>query len=217
MKYIRFCLKVLPILTIVGGFITGGGQLGPIFDTAKITLTQYEVAEITKLVYGDVVASKGKIMTSKQLPGFVQEHFYNQYSVLARELYGDTSKDLSLDIWKKSFQILLREEKNQVQIASSGPDGKIGTKDDITIEFPYEFNRKKKVVVRPVEIAQPTHTEEELNQIDADREPASEEVAVAADLDEAAFNQDGFDRDGYDQDGFDVNGIHRDEKSATYQ
>ncbi len=83
----------MPIVTIWQGMTNGGAQLGPVMDTAKVALTQYEVIEITKVVVKTY--SSGQVIDPRKFPDFIDENFYNHYSIFARQLKGDKSTDLT--------------------------------------------------------------------------------------------------------------------------
>lgn len=208
MKILSWAIKIIPIITIYQGVTSGGAQIGPFLDTAKVALTQYEVAKITNLVIEDINATNGKVISPLEFSNFLKDTFHDQYSVLAREIKGDKTHDLSKDIWGLPFEILLDEQMNRVRISSSGPDGKIDNKDDVLVDFDFEFQKPKvaKVVPAASPEAEVVETPEPLINDSEDREPASIDLTQ-----HPAYNEDGFDKDGFDRDGYDINGVHRDE------
>ncbi|HXH31348.1 MAG TPA: hypothetical protein VNJ01_11090 [Bacteriovoracaceae bacterium] len=213
-KIIIFIFKILPLLTIYQGFSSGGSRLGPYVDTLKVALTQYEVAQIIKLVFDDFSRKNGPVVPPEEFAGFLSETFHNQYSVLAREISGQNSKDLTRDIWGKSYGLVINDDVTLVRVVSTGPDGKAKNKDDIAAEF---------TIQRPEPVARPALAEasdpeaEEASEPEATRVPASEEVvAETGDFDQEGYDRDGFNQEGYDRDGYDQNGMHRSEKEVHY-
>lgn len=221
-KLISWAIKIIPLITIWQGVTSGGARLGPFVDTAKVALTQYEVAQITKAVFTDTVANKGKVISPKEFPDFIRANFHNQYSVLAREITGDKEHDHSIDIWGEHFKLIHDENIGMVKIASAGPDGILLNKDDVATEFSLGMPRKsmanqpKKKRVIIVEETVPTPSEEveainELAESEENREPASSQEGY----DEEGYDVNGYDNEGYDRDGYDQNGMHRNEKELS--
>lgn len=213
-KIFGLLIKILPLLTIYKGLSSGGARLGPFIDTAKVALTQYEVAQITKLTYEDY-AYKNKVVSSSEFSQFIKDKYHNQYSVLARELTGDKEHDHSKDIWGQDFQLILNQNIGQVRIASAGPDGIIQNKDDIGVDFPVETPQMRrpasvpKARVNPEPQAMAVQDEESM-----EAEPT--QLDYDPQYDEEGFDKYGFDQDGYDRDGYDQNGFHRNEKELQY-
>lgn len=213
-KFFGLLLKILPLLTIYKGLSSGGARLGPFIDTAKVALTQYEVAQITKLTYEDY-AHKNKVVSSSEFPQFIKDRYHNQYSVLARELTGDKEHDHSKDIWGQDFQLILNQNIGQVRIASAGPDGIIQNKDDIGVDFPVEMPQAR----RPASVPKPQVNPEPQDMSVQDEESlevAETQLEYDPQYDEEGFDKYGFNQDGYDRDGYDQNGFHRNEKELQY-
>lgn len=212
-KLIGIILKILPLITIWQGLTSGGARLKPFIDTIKVTLTQYEVMEITKLVVKDFEA-ENKPMPPAEFADFLQNNFHSQYSVLAREIKGDRKHDLSRDIWGSPFQLILNEDMTNVKIASAGPDGKISNKDDIAADFTIEGAVRRlpaRAAPRPT-VQEESHVQEQLTGQEFE-ETIERQPAAYDEYDNEGYDRDGFDRDGYDRDGYDRNGMHRSEKA----
>lgn len=158
MKFIRIILKLLPLLTIIGGIFGGGARINPFIDTVKVALTQYELAQIANFVVVDLHSSNRLVKEPQRLPDFIRDRFHNQYSVLAREIKGDKSHDHALDIWGEPFQLQYVRIFGSVKIFSAGPDQQYNTKDDIAADIPFEDpeerklaqEAKKKVIIQEV-------------------------------------------------------------------
>lgn len=173
-KFILIAFKIIPLLTIIQGVLSGGARMGPFVDTLKVAMTQYEVAQILK-----IVSTSPQVITKPdKFPDFLQENFHNQYSVLVREIKGDKSRDLSRDIWGKPFHLLVLINDGQVKMGSNGPDGAIGTKDDVAATITVDLSplkkpaRTEKKPGAPVEVEEATHPEMAHDQMDENREPA---------------------------------------------
>ncbi|WPU64309.1 hypothetical protein [Peredibacter starrii] len=172
MKFIRIILKLLPLLTIIGGIFGGGARINPFIDTMKVALTQYELAQIANFVVVDLHGSNKLVKEPQRLPDFIRDRFHNQYSVLAREIKGDKSHDHAVDIWGEPFKLQYVRVFGSVKIFSAGPDQEYNTKDDIAADIPYEDPEekqlaqaaKKKVIIQEVvevEEGPETHANEE--------------------------------------------------------
>lgn len=194
-KILRFAIKILPIITLYKGITSGGARMKPMLDMVKTTLTQYEVAEITKLVVADYKNSNGLLVDPSDFSSFVMDNFHSQYSVVAREIAGDKNHNMSRDIWGVPFKLIPNSDVTNVAITSAGPDKSLYTKDDISVDFNIRRKGPSQTMARSSYAAQ-------------ERNPGYAE----SEYDEDGYDRDGFDRDGYDYDGFDRNGIHRDEK-----
>lgn len=221
-KILGLILKILPIITIWQGVTSGGARMKPFIDTIKVALTQYEVAQITKAYVASLSQNNGQMLDQKKFSEFIQDQVHSQYSVLAREITGDKSHDHAKDIWGKPFQLIVSDDQTQIKIASSGPDGKIKSKDDIGLDFSVQrdYVRKPASVPQPVrevvedveQVPEETVADDaQLAAQDEIRGPASDDLAEEPQNAES-YDVDGFGTDGYDQDGYDRNGIHRSEK-----
>ncbi|MBL7664105.1 MAG: hypothetical protein JNM93_03140 [Bacteriovoracaceae bacterium] len=195
-RLLRLAIKILPLITIYKGITSGGARLKPFIDMGKVALTQYEVAEITKLVVSDYKSSNGLLVSPQDFSYFVKDQFNSQYSILAREIRGDRSHNMSVDIWGNAFMLMPNSDVSNVKIVSSGPDLTYDTKDDIAMDF--NINRRG-----------PASANNEMEQNDY---PTDQN---AGDFDEEGFDVDGFNRAGYDRDGYDRNGIHQSEKEMS--
>ncbi len=212
-KLILLSLKLLPLLTIIQGVSSGGARLNPYVDTLKVALTQYEIAQIIKLVFDDFEKTNGPVITPAEFPGFVRDTYHSQYSVLARELSGLDSGDQSVDIWGRPFQLFLNADVTVVKVSSSGPDRKMNNKDDVSADFTIE--RPAPMLRKTLAQAEEETDAEDPEPAPEDREPASVAAAEdAGEYDEEGYDRDGFNRDGYDRDGYDQSGMHRSEKEV---
>lgn len=223
MKYIMFGIKMIPIITILQGVISGGSRMGPFVDTIKVALTQYEIAQISR----SVVEARGPMVTPEKFSVFIRDHYYSQYSVLARELKGDKDHDHAIDIWGKPFLLVPIEGTGNLLVMSSGPDGLLNNKDDlsVTLEGSQENRlaaaaaKKQKQLAqeRPVE-NQPIGNEEQLAaesnlaQGEELREPADSGDFDEEGYDQEGYDQSGFSREGYNRDGHDVDGNQKPEE-----
>jgi hypothetical protein len=209
--------KLLPIITIWQGVSSGGARLGPFMDTFLVALTQYEVAQITRLVIEDYAGNKGKLMAPQEFPDFVKDMYHSQYSVLARQIMGEENHQQNMDIWGKHFHLIINPDATMVKVASAGPDGVISNKDDIVADFTIERATPRKGLAAAPSKAEmgPTEAPEQHESTEYDiaaRVPAEDNRYQDADFDGEGYNREGFDKDGYDRDGFDQNGIHYNEK-----
>lgn len=214
-KIILLFFKILPLLTIYQGISSGGARLNPYVDTLKVALTQYEVAQILKLVFDDFEKTNGPVIAPKEFSSFLSEKYHNQYSVLARELSGLDSQDQTVDIWGQSFQLIVNSDVTLVKVSSAGPDKTISNKDDVCSEFTIQ---REAPVKKPVlaEETQDSSAEDSIPE-EENREPASVvETDLHPDFDEDGFDQHGFNQAGYDRDGYDMNGMHQSEKEIQY-
>ncbi len=193
-RLIRLAIKILPLITLYKGITSGGARMKPLLDMVKVTLTQYEVAEVTKLVVHDYKESNGLLVAPSDFQAFVQDKFHSQYSVVARELTGDKNHNLSRDIWGIPFTMIPNQDVTNIKITSAGPDKKLGSKDDISVDFNIKRNPNSQHAPTP----------------SSQREPAANSYN---EYDEEGYDRDGFDKQGYDRDGFDRNGVHQDEKN----
>ena len=218
MKYIMFAIKMIPVITILQGLISGGSRMGPLVDTAKVAITEYEVAQISNAV----VKFKGQKVTPDKFSNFIREHYYSQYSVLARELNGDSEHDHAIDIWGKPFQLIPIEGSGSVNVVSAGPDGLIDTKDDltVTIEGPAtshqnslaSVQKKQKKIAKELPVENQASTNEDQQNLDHNVPVDSEdhrEPASAGEFDEEGYDQSGLNRDGYNREGQDANGTQQ--------
>jgi len=214
MKAVLFIIKLIPVITIVHGFVSSGVRVGSLFDTAKVAMTQYEMAQISI-----VFAKPENIKTEPhKFADFVNEQYYSQYSVLARQFIGNNENDLATDLWSKPYLLIPIQGTDDLKISSSGPDRKLNTKDDleVVINVPRPFS----LATAPA----PKKMVPEANQVNvqedqfADRAPASEDGYDQDGYDSEGYDHDGydhqgFDRDGYNQDGVDANGNPRPEEN----
>ncbi|MDD4976102.1 MAG: hypothetical protein PHY93_17230 [Bacteriovorax sp.] len=217
MKYIMFAIKMIPVITILQGLISGGSRMGPLVDTAKVAITQYEVAQISKAV----VESKGPMVIPDKFSDFIREHYYSQYSVLARELNGDREHDHAIDIWGRPFQLIPIEGSGSVKVVSAGPDGLIDNKDDltVTIEGAASASHQKSLAAAQKKQKNQTKMAEELpveNQVNTNEDQQNLDHNVPVDSEEhrepasvGEFDEDGYDQEGYDQSGFNRDGHNR--------
>jgi hypothetical protein len=219
-KIFGLIIKILPLITLYKGVTSGGARLGPLLDTVKVALTQYEVGQVTKLVVQDYSLSGGQLVKPYEFSEFILDNFHSQYSVLARELKGDKKHDHSQDIWGHPF--LLLNKGGMVKIVSAGPDGVIETKDDITSEISQLGADTRRAAVpeaRPISpeprpMNPPAYEEE----VQDDRAPAAVAYFDNPEVyDSEGYNREGFDQYGYDRDSYDRNGLHRSEKEAYYE
>lgn len=213
MKYIMFGIKMIPVITILQGVISGGSRMGPLMDTVQVAITQYEIAQISQIL----VETKGPMVTPDKFSDFVREHYYSQYSVLFRELKGDREHDHAIDIWGKPFQ-LIPIEGSGVKVVSAGPDGQIENKDDLVVTIEgasptknslasAQKKQKKKAQVPAVE-NQANINDDQQNSDHHNLPIESEEHRVPASAGE--FDEEGYDQEGYDQSGFNRDGHNRD-------
>lgn len=180
-KYVLLALKIIPLLTIIHGILNGGISTGPLADALQVAMTQYEVAQILK-----VIGANPKVLTGQEnFESFLQENFHNQYSILAREIKGEKSHNLSKDIWGKPFHLQVMIDDNKVKMGSSGPDGVIDTKDDVVAVVTVDLSSLKKTAKKEIkikdapleefqQIERPELTDDMENE---QREPASDESA----------------------------------------
>ncbi|WP_408097313.1 hypothetical protein ACJVC5_19975 [Peredibacter sp. HCB2-198] len=181
MKFIRLILKLLPLLTIIGGVFGGGARINPFLDTVKVALTQYELAQIANLVVVDLHGSNKLVKEPQRFSDFIRDRFQNQYSVLAREIKGDRSHDHALDIWGEPYRLQYVKIFGSVKIFSAGPDQEYNTKDDIAADIPYEDPEerrlaqqpKKKVIIQ--EVVEEIEPQEVVNE---EQFPAADETLV---------------------------------------
>lgn len=178
-RYILLAFKIIPLLTIIQGVLSGGARMGPFIDTLQVVMTQYEVGQILKIL----AASPQVLAKPEKFPVFLQENFHNQYSVLVREIKGDKSRDLSKDIWGRPFHLLVLVNEDKVKMGSNGPDGSIDTKDDVAAVLTVDLSplkkpkKAKKIEAAPVEVEEVPQPEMALDQVDEyHREPAADEV-----------------------------------------
>ncbi|MGZ3790276.1 MAG: hypothetical protein ACXVLQ_17215, partial [Bacteriovorax sp.] len=217
MKYIMFAIKIIPIITICQGVISGGARMGPFVDTIKVAFTQYEVVQISKAL----VSAKGPMVTPDKFSDFIRENYYSQYSVLAREIKGDKEHDHAIDVWGKPFQLVHVEGSSNVKVASAGPDGLIGNKDDVavTIEVsaPHKnplasAHKKKKKMVEVVPVENQASSDQVQQNGENNPPPGSEEnrePSSTGEHAEEAYDQEGYDQEGYNQSGFNRDGYNR--------
>ncbi len=183
-KLFVLCIKLLPIITLYKGLTSGGRNLGPIFNVGKVAFTQYEIKLVTNEVIKHYKENSGELIHPDDFTIFLQQKFFNNYSKIARQIFSDDSNNLGKDIWGTDFKMQIKEDGALVLIKSAGPDQKIDTKDDITVDFRI---RSKGSITNRSKIALHAHE---------------------AETDD--YYEDGFDRDGYDSEGFDRDGFNRD-------
>lgn len=200
-KLFGILIKILPLLTLYKGITSGGARLGPFVDTIKVALTQYEVGQITKLTYEDF-AQSGKVPEAQNFSQFIKDNFYNQYSVLARELNGDKNHDHSLDIWGNPYLLNVNQNIGHIKVFSPGPDGVPSNKDDVLMDFSYEVQKRR----IPAEVAQQIPEE-----ISVETSQIAEFSGSESSYDEEGYDRDGYNQEGFDRDGYDHNGYHRSE------
>jgi hypothetical protein len=203
-KLVKIIIKVLPLLSLITlyqGVIGKGGGLH-VIEVLRVSLTEYEIAQVTKLLLKNAEITRGLLKRPQDFGEFVQNNFYSQYSVFARELKGDKKPDHSRDIWGMPFTLIT--EEGLLKVTSAGPDRILNTKDDIATEIQVMApERVAKVIVPKIEPIAPS----------APRTPATFAYYDSLDVyDSEGFNREGFDKQGYDRDGYDRNGVHLTEK-----
>lgn len=201
-----FAIKLIPVITIVHGFVSSGVRVGSLVDTAKVAMTQYELAQIS------IVLAKPEHvkMAPERFSEFVREQYYSQYSVLARQVFGKSSEtDVAIDLWGKPFQLIPIKGTGDIKIVSSGPDGKVHTKDDLDVEIggPAPINSLATAAPMPHKNVEKAPAENQAN-VDQSSEHNREPASVSESHEE--YDQEGYDQDGFDQSGFDRDGYNRD-------
>lgn len=219
-KLFGLIIKILPLITLYKGITSGGARLGPVLETVRVALTQYEVGQVTKLVVEDYNLSGGQLIKPHEFSDFILDNFHSQYSVLARELKGDKNHDHSQDIWGHPFKLI--SKGGMVKIVSAGPDGVIDTKDDIASEIGHASAQTRRASAptprpktpKPRPMTPPTYEEARQD----DRAPAAVAYFDNPEVYDAdGYNREGYDQYGYDRDGYDRNGLHRTEKETYYE
>lgn len=198
-KLFSILLKLIPIVTLYHGITSGGARIDPFLQTMKVMLTQYETTHIANRVIADLKATNGRLVAPELFSEFVRNKYYDQYSVLARELSGDKSHNHAIDIWGTPFFLVVAPDESQVTIASAGPDKKPSTLDDVTVSFPFKEPKvpaQRQIATKPVEAPEQAPVED------------SEDYDVDG-FDHYGFDRNGFDRDGFNRDGFDQEGFDR--------
>lgn len=209
-QMIKMIIKVIPLLSLVTlyqGVVTKGGSLDSLIEVLRVGLTEYEITQVTQLLLKDTETTKELLQRPQDFEDFVQNNFYSQYSVFARELKGDKEYDQSRDIWGMPFTLITQE--GMLKIISSGPDRILNTKDDIATEIQVIVPKKapRKVIKRVAKVIAPKPEPA------TPRAPAAFVYYDSLDVyDSEGFNREGFDKEGYDRDGYDRNGIHFSEK-----
>lgn len=210
MKILMFAIKLIPVITIVHGFVSSGVRVGSLVDTAKVAMTQYELAQIS------IVLAKPEHvkMAPERFSDFVREQYYGQYSVLARQVFGKSSEtDVAIDLWGKPFQLVPIKGTGDIKIVSAGPDGKVHTKDDLVVEIsgPAPINSLATTAPIPNRNVEKAPGENQANITDGQSaDPANRAPASVSESREEGYDQEGHDRDGYDRDGYDQHGFDRD-------
>jgi hypothetical protein len=207
MKAVLFIIKLIPVITIVHGFVSSGVRVGSLFDTAKVAMTQYELAQIS------IVISKPEHIKTEPIKfaDFVNEQYYSQYSVLARQFIGNNENDLATDLWSKPYKLIPIQGTDDFKISSSGPDRLQDTKDDleVVINVPQSFSLASAPAPKKAPVVKQVNEEQTIES--NDRAPASEEDTY----DQEGYDRDGFDHDGYDHQGFDHDGYNQDGVDAN--
>ncbi|MCK6593773.1 MAG: hypothetical protein L6Q33_01120 [Bacteriovoracaceae bacterium] len=176
MSKLLWIIKLLPVLTILHGFLGSGSRFGSLLDTLKVALTQYELSNITKL-YVEEAGDIGKESFNPQrFIAFVNDNYHNQYSVFARDFVGSENSELSFDIWGTPFQLELVATKSKLKIYSAGPDKKIKNKDDISVDIVLDVPPEMLQSPSP-QVAKnpPVEAKEEPQQLETERFPADDQ------------------------------------------
>lgn len=174
-KLISWTLRIIPIITIYQGIVSGGARLKPFTDTVKVALTQYEVVNISNLLAKDLERTNGIPIETKKFSAFIRNTYHNQFSILSREIMGDKTHDHAVDIWGQEFQLLLSQKDIHlnIKIASAGPDGERSNKDDIAVDFSIEnlipAQKEIKIIPDVIELA---------NEEASETENGTEEVVI---------------------------------------
>jgi hypothetical protein len=204
-KIVKIILKVLPLLsllTLYQGLTSQGGSLRPVMEVLRVSLTEYEITQVTKLLIKNAEATRTLLQRPQDFGQFIQ-NFYSQYSVFAREVKGDKKHDHSQDIWGVPFALIT--QNGVMKIASAGPDRILNTKDDIATEIQVRTPERVTKIIAPP--PQPTAPAAPLT-------PVTFAYYDSLDVyDSEGFNREGFDKQGYDRDGYDRNGLHFTEKA----
>lgn len=208
-KLLVFFIKLLPFITLYKGLTSGGKQISPLFDVGRTAFTQYELTHITKEVINYYQETHGKILHPKELSRFINKRYYNNYSKLLRKFFAKQDPDdLSLDLWGQPFVMEVKDNASQIIVKSSGPDGELSTKDDITIDFRIKGNSADQDSIHVG-----SHQQTPQSRQQSDNDPYGNNDYVDDDgYYEDGYDRDGFDRDGYDRDGYDREGVHRSER-----
>lgn len=138
---IRFLIKIIPIITLWQGLTNGSTRIGPLKDAIKVSLTQYEVIEISKTL--TALLKDRTLQINSDFADFINSYYHNQYSILAREYLGQKDHQLDQDIWGQKIIIFYHKDQGQLIISSNGPDKMSQTKDDISFAINIQTNSKK--------------------------------------------------------------------------
>ena len=123
--------KAIPIVTMAGGAAASSdeikAQIQKVIETTKVIATQQEVNDIAKMIYLDVM--DGSHPKAADFGNYLRKQMMTKNNV---------QRDTSKDLWGTAYVLTYDKNKNELRVASAGPDMKMNSPDDLIASYPYK-------------------------------------------------------------------------------